>query len=142
MRRAVLDSSVLISAFLTPRGITADVLRAAARGAVVICLSAEILTETAAALLRHRKLAARYGYTPAEVRAFCDDLAGSAEMVAGLPPLRAVPDDPKDDVIVAPAVAAAAGFLVTGDRKHLLSLGSYRDIRFLGPREFLALLGD
>lgn len=52
-----------------------------------------------------------------------------------------MPDDPKDDVIVATAVAAGAGFLVTGDRKHLLSLGSYRDIRILWPRGFLELLG-
>ena len=37
--------------------------------------------------------------------------------------------------------AGAAGFLVTGDRKHLLSLGSYRNIRIITPRAFLELLG-
>ena len=140
MRRAVLDSSVLISAFLTPRGTTAEVLRAVDRGEAALCLSAEILAETAAALVRNRKLAARYGYTPAEVRQFCDDLAGSAEMVTGLPTLRVVPNDPKDDMVVATAVAAKARFLVTGDRKHLLSLGSYQGIRIVAPREFLELL--
>ena len=92
-------------------------------------------------LVRNRKLAARYGYTPAEVRQFCDDLAGSVEMVTGLPTLQAVPNDPKDDMVVATAVAAKAGFLVTGDRKHLLALGSNQGIRIATPREFLLLLG-
>ena len=141
MRRAVLDSSVLIRAFLTPRGTAAEVLRAVDRGEAALCLSAEILAETAAALVRNRKLAARYGYTPAEVRQFCDDLAGSVEMVTGLPTLQAVPNDPKDDMVVATAVAAKAGFLVTGDRKHLLALGSNQGIRIATPREFLLLLG-
>jgi putative PIN family toxin of toxin-antitoxin system len=140
MPRAVLDSSVLISTFLTPRGVTADVLRAADGGAYIPCLSAAILEETASALLRNAKLAAPYRYTPAEVQEFCDDLAASVEMVANLPDLRAVPGDPKDDMVVATAVAAHAEFLVTGDRRHLRSLGSYQGIRIVTPREFLDLL--
>ncbi len=141
MHRAVLDSSVLISALLTPGGVSGRLLDAAERGDIRSCLSGEILVETAAALLRKRKLHGRYGFNRAAVEAFCDGLEAVAEMVAGLPPLRSVPDDPKDDVIVATVVAAGAGFLVTGDRKHLLSLGSYRDIRILWPRGFLELLG-
>jgi predicted nucleic acid-binding protein len=39
------------------------------------------------------------------------------------------------------AVASAAEFLVTGDRKHLLSLGNYKRIRICTPREFLDFLG-
>lgn len=44
-------------------------------------------------------------------------------------------------MVVATAVAAGAGLLVTGDRKHLLSLGSHRNIRIITPRAFLELLG-
>jgi predicted nucleic acid-binding protein len=61
------------------------------------------------------------------------------ELVGDLPDLRAVALDPKDDVIVATAVKAKAGFLVTGDR-HLLSLGSHGGIRIVSPRQFLDLL--
>lgn len=140
MHKAVLDSSVLNSALLTPGGMSGQLLDAAERGDFRLCLSGEILVETAAALLRKRKLHDRYGFDRAAVEAFCDGLEATAEMVAGLPPLRAVPGDPKDDMIVATAVAAGAGFLVTGDRKHLLSLGSYGDIRIIGPRQFLERL--
>lgn len=38
------------------------------------------------------------------------------------------------------AVAARAEFLVTGDKKHLQPLKSFRGIRILSPRAFLAEL--
>lgn len=61
-------------------------------------------------------------------------------MAGDLPTLRVVPDDPEDDVVVATAVAARADYLVTGDRRHLLPLGSYQGIRVVTPRQFLDLL--
>ena len=74
-------------------------------------------------------------------RRVCDGLAALAEMAAELPKLRAVPGDPKDDMVVATAVATTAEYLVTGDRKHLLSLGTYEGIQIVTPRDFLELLG-
>jgi putative PIN family toxin of toxin-antitoxin system len=141
MVRAVLDSSVLVSAFLTPRGVAADATRAGAKGVFVACLSPPILAETAEALLRNLKLQTHYGFDSADVEEFCDDLAASAEMVADLPALDAVPGDAKDNPIVAPAVAARADHLVTGDRKHLLPLRRYGKVRIVVVRAFLELLG-
>jgi uncharacterized protein len=130
MAKAVLDSSVLISAFLTPQGAPGRILDAAERGVFVVCLSPEILTETHHVLVREPKLRARYGYGEEQVEAFCDGLVAVAELVSGLPELAgAVPLDPKDDVIVATAVAAGADYLVTGDRRQLLALGQYQEPR-------------
>jgi len=141
MHRAVLDSSVLISAFLTRGGVPDQVLDAAERGDLTLCLSGEILAETASVLLRAPKLQARYGFGPATAEAFCDGLAAMAEITANLPKLQAVPADPKDDMMVATAVAAKAEYLVTGDRKHLLSLRAYEGIQIVTPRKFLDLIG-
>ena len=138
--RVVLGSSVLISAFLTSGGACAELLRAADRGAFVLQLSPEILVEVASRLSDKPKLRMRYGYGDEEVQAFCDDLAASAELVTGLPEGRFVPGDPKDDPIVATALAAKADYLVTGDRRHLLSLVSYEHIRILTPRQLLERL--
>ena len=44
-------------------------------------------------------------------------------------------------MVVATAVATKAEYLVTGDRKHLLSLGTYEGILIVTPRDFLELLG-
>ena len=51
MPRAVLDSSVLVSAFLTPHGSVVRLLREPARSRYKLCLSEPILTETAEVLL-------------------------------------------------------------------------------------------
>jgi predicted nucleic acid-binding protein len=60
------------------------------------------------------------------------------ERLNDLPDLpNAVLLDPKDDLVVATAVKANAASLVTGDRKHLLSLGTYAEVRIVSPRECL-----
>jgi uncharacterized protein len=145
MRKAALDSSVLVSAFLSPQGTTARLLTMAGRGAFVMACSPPILDETAGVLLRPRFLS-RYGHSALTVRRYIEAITTLSDLVIDLPDLMgAVPLDPKDDMVVATAVAAGAEVLVTGDRRHLLSLGRYRAIRILGPREFLdelAAAGD
>ena len=137
MLKAVLDSSALISAFLTPQGISGQLLDAAERGVFVLCLSHEIIAETADKLLSKTKLQASYGYGAEQVEMFCDGLAATAQIVTDLPRGRFVPRDPKDDVIVATAIAAQASYLVTGDRKHLLELGECQGVRIVTPRQLL-----
>jgi uncharacterized protein len=139
MIRAVLDSSVLFSAFIKPDRLPGMLLDRAGEGAFALYLSTYILDETARALLR-AKHRARYGYSPAEVAGFRASLVLLAEMVGELPALEAVPDDPKDNPVLATAIAARAGYLVTGDRRHLLPLRTYEGVRILSPRDFIDLL--
>jgi putative PIN family toxin of toxin-antitoxin system len=138
MIRAVVDSSVLYSAFPMPTSIPAMVLAQASAGRVRLCLSCYILEETAGVLLRPK--ARRRAFDPAEVAEFCNGLAEECEMVISLPQLRAVPNDPKDDPLVATAVAGRADYLVTGDRRHLLVLREYEGVQIISPRDFIELL--
>src|SRR3954451_22078369 len=115
MPRAVLDTSVLVSAFLTPNGSVVRLLREPARSQYQLCLSEYILTETAETLLSKTQLR-NYVFADTNVRDFIHWLLTHAEMIAGLPDLHVVPGDPKDDPIIATAVAAKANYLVTGDR--------------------------
>jgi uncharacterized protein len=139
MPRAVLDTSVLVSAFLTPRGSVVRLLREPDRSQYQLCLSEYILIE-AAETLRSKTRLRNYAYTDMYVHDFIRWLMTHAEMTADLPDLHAVPDDPKDDPIIATAVAAKADYLVTGDRVNLLPIGQYKGIRIVSPREFLATL--
>ena len=138
-KKAVLDSSALVSAFFTPKGTPASLLAHARRGAFSLVSSVEILDEVTGVLMRP-KHQARYGYTLDEVARYRKRLASLSTLVTDLPSLKAVPLDPKDDMIVATAVAARADYLVTGDRRHLIVLGDYEGIRILDPRAFLAEL--
>lgn len=145
MLKAALDSSVLVSAFLSPQGTTARLLAMAGIGRFVLACSPAILEETAGVLMRPKFLR-RYGHDDAVVRRYVASIATVSDLVTALPDLAgAVPLDPKDDMVVATAVAARADVLVTGDRRHLLALGRYGAIRILGPRDFLdelAAAGD
>ena len=53
--------------------------------------------------------------------------------------LPGVTRDPKDDPVVACAVEGGAGFIVSGDQ-DLLVLRTYKRVRMVTPRDFLALL--
>ena len=141
MPRAVLDSSVLVSAFLTPHGSVARLLRDPARSRYELCLSEAILTETAETLLGKSKLRRYAEYADDDVRAYIRWLLTQAEIVPDTPAPRVVLNDPKDDPIIAAAVAAKADYLITGDRAHLLPIGEYQGIRIISPRAFLEILG-
>src|SRR3954467_12477869 len=104
MPRAVLDSTVLVSAFLTPHGSVVQLLREPTRSRCQLCLSEYILTETADTLLSKTRLRG-YAYTDTEVHNFLHGLLTRAEITVSLPTLRAVLNDPKDDPIIATAVA-------------------------------------
>ena len=52
---------------------------------------------------------------------------------AGVP--RIVANDADDDHVIAAAVAARAELIVTGDRKHLLPIGSHQGIAIVTARE-------
>ena len=140
-KRAVLDSSALVSAFITPEGPAGQLLRVAHHGAFQLCLSAEIIEETAGVLVRP-KITDRYRRKPHAAQEFCSGLTAAAVLVTDLRTLKAVPPDFKDDMIIATAVAARAACLVSGDRRHRIVLGHYEGIRILGPRAFLEVLGE
>lgn len=134
--RAVVDSSVLISAFLRP-GPPHDVLSAAEAGRFALCLSDRLLDETRRGLLKARNRV-RYDYTPREAEAFVAGVSHLAAMVVTDPPaIEPVCRDPDDDHVLAAALAADADCIVTGDA-DLLSLGSYGRTRILSVRAFLA----
>ncbi len=54
--------------------------------------------------------------------------------------LRVIAADPDDDKVLECAVVGNATHIVTGDKQHLVALGSHQGIRILSPAEFLQLV--
>ncbi len=54
------------------------------------------------------------------------------------PPESVIEDDPTNSRILECALAAEAEFVVTGDKKHLLPLGSFRGLSIVGLADLLA----
>ena len=140
MLRAVLDTTVLVSAFLRhmPGGASYDLLALADAGHFEIVLSNDILEETAGVLLRTGRMRERYIYTDQAVVAYCQDLGQMAAIVDEIPNVQIV-RDPNDDMIIACAIAAGADYLISRD-KDLLTLGQYESVRIISPEEALAIL--
>lgn len=139
-RNVVFDSGVLVSAFLTPRGLAAELLRRCG-GAGVLFLSEAILDETRNSLTQRPHIRTRYRFTDEQVERFLKEARDLAEIVAPVPEVRAVEKDPKDDVILATALAANARVLVARD-SHLLDLETYRTVAILTPEAFIGLLRE
>jgi uncharacterized protein len=141
MVKAVLDTTVLVSALLNPNpgGASNELLRFAKQGTFELYLSDDILEETAAVLSTQR-LRERYAYADEDVVAYCHDLALIGTVVSDVPDLHGiVVRDPDDDMVVACALAADADYIVTRD-KDLLSLEAYQEIEIIAPEAFLHVL--
>jgi putative PIN family toxin of toxin-antitoxin system len=141
MRSAVLDSSVLVSAFLTPRGLAAHLLAAARQRKFSLSLSEQIIAETQAVLLDQPHVRQRYPYTDEQAVRFCRALRSAASLVVPLPEVHGVVRDPNDDHVVACALAASVSYLVTRD-PDLLTLRVYQDVRMITPEDFTRLLRE
>jgi len=136
---AVIDSTVLVSAFLTEGGVSAELLRFAREGVFVVFLSEDILIETQHTLA-YARIRERYNYTDDDVADFLNRLRVAATLVDELPHLTVV-RDPHDDMVIATAVRADATYVVTRDN-DLLSLQQYEDITIITPEAFIAIVRE
>ena len=142
MPKAVLDTTVLVSAFLRHAvgGASYDLLRLADAGAFEFFLSDAILEETAGVLLRSGRMRERYVYNDDQVIEYCQDLAKLANLIDDVSVVQVV-RDPNDDMIIGCALAANADYLISRD-KDLLSLGAHQGIAIVAPEAFLQILRE
>jgi len=136
---AVLDSSILVSAFLTPGGAADALVDHAKAGHLTGAVAEAILAETARALLATPRIRQRYPYTDADVQDSLQGIRQAALVVSDLPPLTGIVRAPNDDMIFACAAATSASPVVTRD-DDLLALGSYKGSAIVTPEAFLTLL--
>jgi uncharacterized protein len=141
MPEAVFDSTVLVSAFLTPKpgGASYELLRFSTGNAFALRLSPAILRETERVLLTTARLRKHFGYADADVHAFITELGVLADVTGEITDVPPVVRDPNDDMVVACAVAVNANYIVTRD-KDLLDLGTHEGIEMVTPEAFLHIV--
>lgn len=140
MAKAVFDSTVLVSAFLTKGGISRNLLHQAQAGGFSICVSEEILTEIGR-VLEYPRIRKRYRYADEAATEYVALLRIVSQVVTDLPKIKSIVRDPNDDMIIACASKAGADYIVTRD-KDLLTLGSYKGIQIVSPEGFVRLLKE
>jgi putative PIN family toxin of toxin-antitoxin system len=132
--KAILDTNVVISACFW-KGAPHDCLIAWAEGRYEAAISPPQLMEYQEVF---EELMGRYpDIKPVN---WVAALGEAAELVFPVESVRGVSPDPFDDMVLECALGADADFLVSGDKKHLLPLGQFRDIPIIRPADFLARL--
>ncbi len=138
MIRAVVDTNALISGLISPLGAPARIIRRWRRGDFLLLTSPALLAELRR-VLGYPRIANRLGWSGEERAQFVESFETLALITPGVLTLPGVTRDPKDDPVVACAVEGGAGFIVSGDQDWL-ALRTYKRVRMVTPRDFLALL--
>ena len=130
--RIVADTNVYVSAIVFG-GTCEEILTLARAGIVEIKISLAIQREL------RRVLRTGFQWTGPQIREALTEVETLTSPVHHTVKLAGVVHDDDDHRILECAVAADAEFLVTGDKKDLLPLHIFREIRIVSPREFLDL---
>lgn len=133
--RIVLDTNVLISALAFPGSKPDQLLYRIRRGELDLFISPFILSEL------YRVLQQKFRLTKREAAARVRAIRSIAQVVEPRERVAVVTAMDDDNRILECALAAQAEFLVTGDREHLLPLGSFANTRIVAPSEFLDMFG-
>ena len=127
----VYDTNILLSS-IGWGGKPARCLEFARQGSVEGLTCTEILQEL------EEKLSIKLNFSPAQIAGTLEYLRGFLQMVTLTNTLTGATTDPDDDRVIECAVVGSATHIVTGDRRHLLPLGNYRNIQIVTAANFLA----
>jgi len=135
--RVVLDTGILLAALITS-DTPPDLIYRAWRKKAFELITSEWQLEELRRVSRYPKL--RKYLKPAEVGTLVNGLRRQATLLHELPKLDISPD-PDDNPILATATAGLADYLVTGDKRDLLSLEKVEAVQIITARTFADRLG-
>ncbi len=129
--RVVLDTNVLVSAFIHHRGNEWKILDLVRAGVIQLVMSKEILDEFQKVIAR-----GKFGFGSALIIEITALVIEIAEIIVPQSRLDIVPDDPSDNKFIECAIDGNVGYVISGDR-HLLNIGTYRGVKILKAKDFL-----
>jgi len=135
--RVVLDAGILIAALITTDTPPALIYQAWRKRRFELITSEWQLDEFRR-VTRYTKL--RRFLKPAEAGHLVNSLRHQAVVLEKLPTVELSPD-PDDNPVLAMAEASQAQFLITGDKKDLLALGTIGGTHIVTARQFAEAVG-
>ena len=134
--RIILDTNVIVSGFISDKGAPAQLLNAWTDRAFLLVTSVTQIDEIQSVT---RRPTVRPLITPAHAGRFVNDLHRFATVLHALPVVERS-RDPNDDYLLAMAEAGAADYLVTGDKRDILSLERHGNTAIVTAAALMALL--
>ncbi len=127
------DTNIYISGYEFG-GFPRRFLDLAAAGEFRLDISGAILNETL------RVLRKKFHWSVEELLRAEDDIRSYTQLVTPTKALDVIKTDPSDNQILECAVAAQSNFIVSGDARHVLPIGSYAGISILKVADFIEWL--
>lgn len=128
----VFDTNIYLSAILfggNPR----TCLEFAREGSLQLATSSAVLLELS------RKLYEKFLWSGDDVREVIEGIGMFATVVRSPEKVAVIKDDESDNRILECAKEAKADYIISGDKKHLLSLRDFENIPILSAKQFLDL---
>lgn len=136
--RVVLDTNVVMSRYMAPRGTPARILDHWEQDTFELLVSDPILAEYER-VLAYPQVRRYHRMEDEQIRRAIERFRLFAVLVTPEQTVEAITDDPTDNRLLECAVAGNADVIVSGDR-HLQRLGEYEGIPIITPAAFLTLL--
>ena len=136
--RVVLDTNVVVSGtFWT--GTSFKILNLVDQNRITLIVSRPILEEYDEIINSEEILEKTTIYQHARIQALLKILS-KAIVVEPQESITIVKDDPDDNKFIEAALAGDAQYLITQDKKHLLSIKQFRAIEIVSPEEFMRII--
>lgn len=131
--KVVFDSNIYLSAIIfggNPR----QCLELARNKEIELFTSKAILLEVA------RNLGDKFGWQAYEVTEVIEGILEFANIVIPKKSIKSIKADLSDNRILEAAVEAKTHYIISGDKKHLLSLKKFKNIPIISAKQFLDML--
>src|SRR3989339_836006 len=131
--KACVDTNVWLSG-LVFSGVPAQIVDLAMKKHFELILSSIILSELKDNLIH------KFMVEKAVAAKLCDSIAQIAALYEPQGTVHLIKEKHADNLVLETALIGQAEFLVTGDKKHLLPLGTFKGIKIITPAMFLSIL--
>jgi len=133
MLKACIDTNVWLSGIIFPSGPPAEIVQLALKKKIQTVISDFILDEI------EKNLVGKFQVPTRKANHLIYRIAQVSDIYKPSGTVKIIPNQNPDNMVLETALLGNARYLVTGDRRHLLPLKSYRMLRIIDAGHFLNL---
>ncbi len=137
--KIVLDTNVLVSAFISKHGKPAVLLDLILTFSEVQLITSKPILEELESVLRRKEVRERFGYSMSDIESFIRAVQKVSLEVKIKSDFKVVAEDPKDNLVLNTAYDGKADYVVSGD-KHLKGLKKFKGIKIVNPAQMIEII--
>ncbi len=133
--KAVIDTSVMVSVAFAKEGLAKELRDMIAEGRFALFTSKEIMAELYR-VLHYPRILKQFEPAMGDIEEFIGMVMEMASITEGAYTIRKIEDDPTDDMFLACAMEAEAGYIVSRD-PHLRNVKQFQGIEIIDVKTFV-----